>query len=103
MATVLLVMTGPLAHAGSLAWTVTRSSGATTWSATIADADIARIIAAYKTMNGMSGDTPDEQVMHKVIQDTLAQMLAAVHAEEQRQAAEAARAAVPMIVATPQQ
>lgn len=92
----------PTAQAGSLSWTVATDAGSTTFTADVSDADIARIVSAYRIAMNIPDETSDDDVKRLVIRGALDRMLAGALAIEQQQAAQAARQAVEPIVATPQ-
>lgn len=129
-----LLIAGP-AYAGSLTWVVTTGSNtpptvtapaggtSTPFSATIADADIARIIADYQTIPGYqqvqdtntdgspkvdgSGNpvmraTTAADIPKMIITNTLAGLLANAMSQEKAAASAAASNGISSIVATPQ-
>lgn len=91
------------AHAGSLTWTVTTSGGAEQFVADIEDADIARVIAAHRSILRVAPETTDTEVQRLIIRGALETMIQNTVNTEKAQAAEAAKAAVAPIVATPQE
>lgn len=90
------------AYAGSLAWTVTTSGGTTGFSVDVSDADILRIIAAYRTAHGVPTETSSDDVKRLIIAEALNRMLAQTVAIEGQRAADDARQAIVPIIATPQ-
>lgn len=89
-------------YAGSLSWTVTTSGGTTTFAADVSDADIARIVAAYRAAQAVPAETSTDEVKRLIIRDALNRLLAQAMATEAQRAADDARAAISPIVATPQ-
>jgi hypothetical protein len=83
---------------GSLSWTVETEAATDTFTVEVADADIDRIVAAYRVQLGLPGETADTEVKRLAIRQTLGTMLATVIDVEREAAAAAARDAVEPIL-----
>lgn len=90
------------AEAGSISISITNTQGTITRSATLADADVARIIAAYRIKRAIDPATSDQQVLRNTEDSIISQIKADVRGVEQDAASKTAGDAVQSITAVPQ-